>query len=287
MAPHSDRRHLGVLMLGEMGPVVLPGVTSLQARLRVIDADRPASRAETRGTFVLGDIRPTPVISWGDRWEYRDDGDPPSGWRRTTGGWPEGPAELGYGDGDEATVLSGGEPTVYFRRAFTLDGPPTDHTLQARFDDAIGARARSPDMATGLQRRRERCTPHGPRAMARHGAVERDHLGVSAAESVAAAANVTMGMTEAPLLIRPYIVQMTLSELFCLMTTGLATIAGTVMVLYAAILGEAKRVHQRRRRRRPRAGSAGARPSPARCRTPRSWLGRGTPAAGSTRRRPP
>ncbi len=64
-------------------------------------------------------------------------------------------------------------------------------------------------------------------------------LGISAAESVAATANVVIGMTEAPLLIRPYVARMTESELFCLMTTGLATIAGTVMVLYAAMLGQA------------------------------------------------
>lgn len=61
-------------------------------------------------------------------------------------------------------------------------------------------------------------------------------LGISPAESVGTTANIFLGMTEAPLLIRPYIARMTESELFCLMTTGLATIAGTVMVLYAAIL---------------------------------------------------
>jgi CNT family concentrative nucleoside transporter len=64
-------------------------------------------------------------------------------------------------------------------------------------------------------------------------------LGISAAESVGTAANVFLGMTEAPLLIRPYVARMTESELFCLMTSGLATIAGTVMVLYAAILQSA------------------------------------------------
>ena len=64
-------------------------------------------------------------------------------------------------------------------------------------------------------------------------------LGISAAESVATTANIFLGMTEAPLLVRPYIARMTDSELFCLMTTGLATIAGTVMVLYAAMLQSA------------------------------------------------
>ncbi|MFC1527004.1 NupC/NupG family nucleoside CNT transporter [Candidatus Latescibacterota bacterium] len=64
-------------------------------------------------------------------------------------------------------------------------------------------------------------------------------LGISAAESVGVAANVFVGMTEAPLLIRPYVARLTQSELFCLMVAGMATIAGTVMVIYASMLGTA------------------------------------------------
>ncbi len=64
-------------------------------------------------------------------------------------------------------------------------------------------------------------------------------LGLSSAESVGSAGNVFLGMTESPLLIRPYVNRMTESELFCLMTVGMATIAGTVMVIYATILGSA------------------------------------------------
>jgi CNT family concentrative nucleoside transporter len=63
-------------------------------------------------------------------------------------------------------------------------------------------------------------------------------LGTSGAESLAAIANVFVGMTEAPLLIRPYIERMTHSELFTLMVTGMATIAGSVLVAYAEMLGE-------------------------------------------------
>jgi CNT family concentrative nucleoside transporter len=62
-------------------------------------------------------------------------------------------------------------------------------------------------------------------------------LGISAAESVGVSANIFLGMTEAPLLIRPYVQRLTESELFCLMVGGMATIAGTVMVIYATILG--------------------------------------------------
>ncbi len=56
------------------------------------------------------------------------------------------------------------------------------------------------------------------------------------AEGLGVSANIFVGMVEAPLLIRPYVKQMTKSELFTLMTSGMATIAGTVMVLYASIL---------------------------------------------------
>ncbi len=62
-------------------------------------------------------------------------------------------------------------------------------------------------------------------------------LGIGGAEGVGVAANVFVGMVEAPLLVRPYLERMTRSELFSVMTCGMATIAGTVMVLYATILG--------------------------------------------------
>jgi len=53
---------------------------------------------------------------------------------------------------------------------------------------------------------------------------------------LAVSANIFIGMVEAPLLIRPYLGSLSRSELFSLMTSGMATIAGTVMVLYASIL---------------------------------------------------
>jgi len=56
------------------------------------------------------------------------------------------------------------------------------------------------------------------------------------AEGLGVSANIFVGMVESPLLIRPYVNRMTKSELFTLMTSGMATIAGTVMVLYATIL---------------------------------------------------
>ena len=62
-------------------------------------------------------------------------------------------------------------------------------------------------------------------------------LGVSGAEAMAIAANVFVGQTEAPLVVRPYIAGMTRSELFALMTGGFATIAGSVLAVYMGILG--------------------------------------------------
>jgi CNT family concentrative nucleoside transporter len=61
-------------------------------------------------------------------------------------------------------------------------------------------------------------------------------LGLSGAVSFSAAANVFLGMVEAPLFVQPYLAQMTRAELFMLMTVGMSTIAGTVLVLYATIL---------------------------------------------------
>jgi len=64
-------------------------------------------------------------------------------------------------------------------------------------------------------------------------------MGLGGAEGLSVSANVFVGMVEAPLLVRPYLARMTRSELFTLMTSGMATIAGTVMVLYASILRQA------------------------------------------------
>ena len=77
-----------------------------------------------------------------------------------------------------------------------------------------------------------------PWLIARLSRIMQKLMGISSAESVGMAANIFLGMTEAPLLIRPYVARLTESELFCLMTGGMATIAGTVMVIYATILGD-------------------------------------------------
>lgn len=60
---------------------------------------------------------------------------------------------------------------------------------------------------------------------------------LSGAESLSAAGNIFLGQTEAPLLVRPFVPNMTRSELMCLMTGGMATIAGGVLAGYVSFLG--------------------------------------------------
>jgi hypothetical protein len=77
---------------------------------------------------------PVPLVAATAAWRYLDDGsDQGSAWRDPTfddGGWAEGPAQLGYGDGDEATVIDEGRVaggpravTSYFRHAFEVQDP--------------------------------------------------------------------------------------------------------------------------------------------------------------------
>ena len=60
-------------------------------------------------------------------------------------------------------------------------------------------------------------------------------LGTSKAESISAAANIFVGQTEAPLIVRPFISKMTKSELFAIMTGGLASVAGSVLIGYSLL----------------------------------------------------
>ena len=60
---------------------------------------------------------------------------------------------------------------------------------------------------------------------------------LSGPESVAAAGNIFLGQTESPLLVKPYLDKMTMSEMLCLMSGGMATIAGGVLAAYIGFLG--------------------------------------------------
>lgn len=66
--------------------------------------------------------------------------------------------------------------------------------------------------------------------------VMRRTMGTSGSETLSAAANIFMGQTEAPLIIRPYLPGMTRSELHCMMVGGFSTVAGSVMGIYSGLL---------------------------------------------------
>ncbi|MEN9547332.1 MAG: hypothetical protein RLZZ356_2064, partial [Verrucomicrobiota bacterium] len=66
--------------------------------------------------------------------------------------------------------------------------------------------------------------------------VMRRTMGTSGSETLSAAANIFMGQTEAPLVIKPYLAGMTRSELHCMMVGGFATIAGSVLGVYSGLL---------------------------------------------------
>ncbi|NCW99239.1 MAG: nucleoside:proton symporter, partial [Betaproteobacteria bacterium] len=63
-------------------------------------------------------------------------------------------------------------------------------------------------------------------------------LGVRGPAGLVSTANIFLGQTEAPLLVKPYLATMSRHELLLVMTAGMATIAGSVMVIYAAMLGD-------------------------------------------------
>jgi hypothetical protein len=84
----------------------------------------------------------TTLVAAGSAWKYRDDGsDQGTAWRSAgfnDASWPSGPAQLGYGDGDEATVVSFGPNasakyiTTYFRRSFPVTNPASFASLNLR-----------------------------------------------------------------------------------------------------------------------------------------------------------
>jgi len=60
-------------------------------------------------------------------------------------------------------------------------------------------------------------------------------IGISKVESLSAASNIFVGQSESPLVIRPYLAALTPSQLFCLMTVGMAGVAGTILAAYASM----------------------------------------------------
>lgn len=116
-------------------------------------------------TGILSATADTTLVPLGSTWKYRDDGtNQGTGWRAPAfddSAWVSGPAELGYGDGDEATVVNGGPATnhfitTYFRKSFNVANPAAFNSLKIRLlrdDGAVvyinGTEVRRDNMPTG------------------------------------------------------------------------------------------------------------------------------------------
>jgi hypothetical protein len=125
-------------------PWQVPFSPSTQALVRVSRAGGGAPVDTSNAAFTITTERRETPIPWGSAWKYQDSGlDPGAGWN-TAGyddsAWPSGPGQLGYGDGDETTVLtrtSPSQPSVYFRRKLTVSGPVTSARMDVLYDDGF------------------------------------------------------------------------------------------------------------------------------------------------------
>tara|TARA_B100000609_G_scaffold194639_1_gene187497 strand:+ start:19588 stop:22137 length:2550 start_codon:yes stop_codon:yes gene_type:complete len=122
----------------------LPAVTTTQARVRITDAKQASSTDQSDAVFTIDKVVQRPYIKWGDTWKYHDSGkDLGSAWTALSyddSSWKAGPAQLGYGEGDEKTKLKDALPNykgAYFRKTFTLTETITKATLDVLFDDGF------------------------------------------------------------------------------------------------------------------------------------------------------
>ncbi len=122
----------------------VPGVTTTQGLVKVTASAKAAVFDESNAGFNIGNVGPQVPVSFGDTWSYLDQGpDPGASWNSSgfdDSAWKSGKAELGYGDGDEATQLHDADPnipTVYFRKKINLAGLVTDASVKAIHDDGV------------------------------------------------------------------------------------------------------------------------------------------------------
>jgi MYXO-CTERM domain-containing protein len=122
----------------------VPTVDTEQGLVRVSSVTKPALNDESNAGFVIGASAPQTVIGFGEIWKYHDQGvDLGSSWNQLSyddSSWAQGPAQLGYGDGDEATTLLDADPnhpSAYFRKTISLSGAVTTASLKVLHDDGI------------------------------------------------------------------------------------------------------------------------------------------------------
>ena len=124
---------------------MLPKAETTAGLIRVRDAASGVGVSdESNAVFSVVTPERTQAINFGDAWRYNDQGQNlGTEWVATDyddSDWQHGPAQLGYGDGDEATVLDNADPnapTVYLRKPFTLEAAPVVAELSLFYDDGI------------------------------------------------------------------------------------------------------------------------------------------------------
>ncbi|WP_275900273.1 polysaccharide deacetylase family protein [Pyxidicoccus trucidator] len=141
---------------------MVPEVLTTRGLLRVARQTAPPMSDVSDGPFSIYLPALGRVVRFGDAWRYEASGvDPGPGWFLPDfedSHWSTGPGELGYGDGDEGTVLLrtfSAQSSVYFRKKVTLTGPVSSVTMRIRYDDGVavwvnGTHVFSRDVDSGL-----------------------------------------------------------------------------------------------------------------------------------------
>ncbi|MCA9709135.1 MAG: metallophosphoesterase family protein [Myxococcales bacterium] len=124
----------------------VPVVDTERALVRVSDASDPAVEDESNASFGISSQVPVTLVDFGHTWRYHDQGeDLGEAWLSADyddSAWPQGPGQLGYGDGDEATVLLDADPnfpSAYFRTEveIPIEGEVVGAEVTALFDDGV------------------------------------------------------------------------------------------------------------------------------------------------------
>jgi hypothetical protein len=123
---------------------LVPDVSTSQALVRVTDTEMLEARDVSNAPFTLSRASTYIAVPLGSYWRFDDSNvDPGAAWTGASfndSAWREGPGQLGYGDGDEHTVLRRppvAQPSVYFRKKVSLTGAPAMAQLRVLFDDGF------------------------------------------------------------------------------------------------------------------------------------------------------
>jgi galactose oxidase len=123
---------------------LVPDVSTAQALVRASDAEMPETQDVSDAPFALSRSSTYIPVAFGSFWRFDDRNiDPGPSWTSAAfndSAWREGPGQLGYGDGDEHTVLvrpATAQPSIYFRKKVSLTGAPSAARLRILFDDGF------------------------------------------------------------------------------------------------------------------------------------------------------